>query len=251
MTSSSFWTRARGTVMAALIVGAPVAAEAQQGSDFLFGAPSVSVGLRAGWGQARASSEIFTFTEDRLTVGQDDFGGLAFGAWLSARVLPRLDLALDVAWAGSEVRSEFRDWVDQDDLPIEQTTRFTRKPLTVSAKLYLTERGRSISRLAWIPATAAPYVGAGAGLLWYEFEQTGDWVDEETLEIFDATFDSSGRSGTGHLFGGVDVTVSPRILFNLEGRYMWAEADMERDFVGFDPIDLSGFQVLAGFAVRF
>jgi hypothetical protein len=31
-----------------------------------------------------------------------------------------------------------------------------------------------------------------------------------------------------------------------EGRYTWASDDLEGDFVGFDPIDLSGLRLSAG-----
>jgi hypothetical protein len=38
---------------------------------------------------------------------------------------------------------------------------------------------------------------------------------------------------------------------NGEARYSWASAEMGRDFVGFDNIDLTGFKVMLGFSVRF
>jgi hypothetical protein len=143
-----------------------------------------------------------------------------------------------------------RDWVDLDDLPIEQTTTFTRIPVTVSTRFYLRDRGRAISQFAWIPAKWAPFVGAGAGLTWYRFEQTGDFVDITTLDILNLTIESNGGAPTAHAFAGVDISISPRFLWTLEGRYAIGQARTGDSF-DYDNLDLRGFQATIGFAVRF
>ena len=56
----------------------------------------------------------------------------------------------------SSTQSEFRHWLDNNDLPIQQTTEFQRVPLTASLKMYLGPPGRSIGRFAWIPKRFAP-----------------------------------------------------------------------------------------------
>jgi hypothetical protein len=37
----------------------------------------------------------------------------------------------------------------------------------------------------------------------------------------------------------------------VEARYAWAKTDLSQDFVGFDPIDLSGLSVTGGFNLLF
>ena len=87
--------------------------------------------------------------------------------------------------------------------------------------------------------------------MWYEFTQDGDFVDFQDLGIFNTRFKSDGASLMGQVLGGVEVSVSPRIFANLEGRYEFASAQMSQDFVDFDDIDLSGFQVSVGLGLRF
>jgi hypothetical protein len=240
------------TLGAVLIVGLGFGEDAAaQGSGFMFKRPSVTLGVRLGYALPRAGSEIFDFTREQLTVDKNDFNALSFGGELAIRAIERLDVALNLGYEKSDTRSEFRDWVDDDDLPIEQDTRFTRIPLTLGVKAYPWERGRRISRLAWIPKRWAPYLGAGAGVVWYRFEQVGDFVDFETFEIFSSEFESQGSSALAYLSAGVDVSLGPRWLVTGETRYAWASADMDRDFVGFDNIDLAGFRMTAGFSVRF
>ena len=237
-------------VLAALGPGAADAV-AQSPPDFLFRAPSVSLGLRGGYAVARASGEIFDFTREELTLARSDFDAPSFGGQLAVRVAPRVDVAVDVSVAETRSRSEFRDWVDLDDLPIEQETAFRRVPLTFGVKAYLKDRGRSVGRFAWVPNRWAPYVGAAAGWVWYRFEQVGDFVDYETLDIFGDTFTSSGRAPTLHLYGGADWSLGPQFFLTAEARYAWANADMGADFVDFDPVDLSGLQATVGLSVRF
>ena len=236
---------------AALLAGVVLAEGATaQGTDFLFKRPTVSVGVRLGYAFPRAGSEIFDFTREQLTVDKRDFNGLSAAGEVTVRATDRLDAALNLGVEWSNTRSEFRDWVDDNDLPIEQDTRFTRVPVTLGVKAYLLERGRRISRSAWIPKKWAPYLGAGAGIVWYRFEQIGDFVDFDTLEIFFDDFESRGSSPVAYLAGGLDFSLGPRWLVNGEARYSWASAEMGRDFVGFDKIDLTGFKGMLGFSVR-
>jgi hypothetical protein len=230
----------------------PAVAGAQRAGDgFLFGQPAGTFTLRGGFDRAAASSDLFSFATKQLTLGRSDFSSFTVGADLAFRVAPRLDVALGAAYAGSSAPSEFRAFVDQDDLPIEQSTSFRRVPLTASVKAYLSPRGRSIGRFAWVPARVAPYLGAGGGAMWYRFRQEGDFVDFQTNEIFAEELASSGWTPTGHALAGVDFALGPRFLLTGEGRYTWARAALSNDFASFDRIDLSGFALTAGVAVRF
>lgn len=241
---------ARAIVALALLL--PCAAPAAgQSADFLFRRPAVTLALRGGWAVPRAQSEIFDFTTERLTLDREDFAGFALQGELAARVHDRLDVALGVGHSESRRRSEFRDFVEDNDLPIEQTTRFQRTPIEVALKGYLRPPGRAVSRFAWVPYAWAPWVAGGAGWMVYRFDQSGDFVDFETLDIFKKDFRSDGSTPTAHVAAGADFSLGPHLLATGEARYQWARADMSRDFVDFDPIDLSGFEVTIGFAARF
>lgn len=234
------------------ILAVPAEAPAQgSGDGFLFKRPVATLTLRGGFGRANARSEIFSFASRQLTIGRGDFSGFAAGAELGLVLTSRLGIDLGVGYAGSSTPSEYRDFVDQDDLPIEQTTSFRRVPVTASLRAYLTPRGRSVGHFAWIPAKLAPYVGGGGGMMWYSFRQTGAFIDDESRAVFNDTFTSAGWTPEAHAMAGIDLSLSPRFMLTGEGRYTWAKADMSDDFVGFNRIDLSGFAITAGIAVRF
>jgi len=219
--------------------------------DFLFRPPPVTLTLRGGVALANASSDLFEFTTEELTLRRRDFSGPTLELDVGIRVHPRADLVLGIGHSGAKPHSEFRHWVDQDDLPIEQTTRFQRVPLTASVRTYLTPRGRQVGSLAWIPNRWAPYIGVGGGALWYRFHQEGDFVDFQTLEIFPTTLTSSGWTYTLHGFAGTEIRLGPTSALTVETMYRKASARPSPDFQGFDPIDLSGFNTSLGIQFRF
>jgi len=249
-----------GPVLVSLIVvlllgaAAPAVASAQN-RDFLFGTPRATFTFRAGLHMPRAGSgdgtqSLWDLTREELTVDTRDLAGASISGDLAIRATTRLDLLLSVGYTNAKTRSEFREWVDQDDLPIEQTTEFSIRPVTVGVKTYLKDRGRAIGRFAWVPQTWNPYVGVAGGIVSYRFVQHGDFVDYETLEIFGDRYFSRDRGATIHLFSGMDVAVNGRVLLVGEARYGFASAPLSSDFVGFPDLDLAGLQVTFGMGFR-
>ena len=224
----------------------PVGVSRNAPPDFLFGRPEGSIGIRGSWVFARAGSDWYDFVTDQLTVETKDFNAPAIAADLGFVVTPRIDAVAGMEFSQAKKVSEYRRFVDNNRLPINQTTRLRVANLTGSVKIALVERGRGISRLAWVPRDVVPFVGAGAGALWYSLDQTGDFVDFADRSVFDGTFRSKGWTASTHVFGGIDVRVFRRAFVTLDGRYQWAAATLGSTWVDFDPIDLAGFRLSVG-----
>jgi hypothetical protein len=248
----SMTRRRRLFTLAVLAVATvPASARAQSGGPgFLFQQPYGTFSLRTGWAVANAGSDLFAFTTEQLTLDRGDFSSMALDADLAMRVASRTRLVLSLSVAGTHKRSEFREYEDTDNLPIEQTTSFSRVPVIVGVRQYLTSPGRAIGRFAWIPAKIAPYVGAGGGLMYYRFHQSGDFVDYQTLDIFRSQLTSDGWTPVASMLAGLEYSLGARVALNVESRYLWSNADPSGDFVGFDRLDLSGVNTTVGLSVR-
>lgn len=234
-----------------LVVGLAGPAQGQgSGNGYLFGAPDVRLSMHAGYARASAKSEVFDFVIQNLTLERGSFSGPSIGGDFAVRLAPRFDVSLSADYSAVVRNSDDRVYIDNNNLPIEQTTSFRRAPLMANAVLYLASRGRSVGTLAWIPARLVPWIGAGAGAMWYRFQQQGDFVDYRTLNVFKTTLQSSGWAPAFQGMGGVDVTISPRLGFTADARYQWAKADLSSDFRNFDRIDLSGIIGSLGFTIR-
>jgi hypothetical protein len=222
--------------------------------DFMFGRPHVTVSIRGGYAMpTQTPGAVYNQLppDQALILYRNNFNSPAVSGELAVKATDRLDIVMDLGYSGGKIGSEFKNWVDNNNLPIQQSTSFTRTPLTFGLKEYLWSPGRSIGQLAWIPRSWAPFVGAGAGWVWYTFKQSGDFVDFQTSNVYSDHYESSGRAATANVFGGADWTLSPTIALTAEGRYSWAHAPMGRDFQGFRNLSLSGFQASAGISLRF
>ena len=236
----------------ALLAATPALAAGQDtGNGFLFGTPVGAATFRAGWSAARAGGDLFAFTTNELTLNRGDFSSPDIGLDLAFRAFRQTQIVLSSDVSFMEKKSEFRGFLDNNDAPIEQTTTFRRIPITLTVKQYLTSTGRSIGKFAWIPSRAAVYVGAGGGLQHYRFEQEGDFIDFNTMNVFPDHFISEGWAPLAHALAGFDYTLSPRFAVTTEGRYVWSHADLSKDFSDFKPIDLSGFATNVGLTIRF
>lgn len=244
--------RGRSTLVLALaaLLALPGALLGQRTPDFLFGAPLLTIGVRAGYTQPHETGDPYDFVRRELTLDRGDFAAPMVGVELALRATEHLDLAFGAERSGASQRSEFRNWVDTNDNPIKQTTNLIRVPVSLSARLYLLPRGRRISNFAWVPHHWSPYVGAGAGYMWYTFEQNGDFVDFDTLDIFSDRISSTGRAALYHVQAGTDINLARYFVGRLELRYDWASTPMEGDFGDFNAIDLGGLRVAVGVSAR-
>jgi hypothetical protein len=219
-------------------------------AGFLFRQPQGQVTLRGGPTLFRAQSDLYDYMVEEFTLSRRDFRGPSLGlevAWLAG---PNFDLAFGVGWAESERRSEYEDWVGDDDQPIEQTTRLRALPLSATLRYRPLPRGRTLSTLAWLPARTSPYAGAGAGVTWYRLVQEGEFIRGDDFAIFRDRLESGNAGMAAHVVAGLDHWLTPRLGLNAEARYNWGSAPLESGFLGFDDLDLSNAQVSLGVSFR-
>jgi len=236
----------------ALLSDGRAQAQESSGNGFLFGAPNVNLTLRMGYAAPSASSDLFSFVTKELSLRKGDFAGFAYGADVAIPLRRQLDLVLSADISNSSQKSDYREWQDNAGLPIEQTTSFSRQSLAANIRYYLRPYGRSLSRLAWVPTSYAPWISAGIGRTHYRFHQTGDFVDfANGNSVFPDTYTSTQWGFTPQVAAGVDFSLSPRLAVTTQARYLWGKADLGSDFSGFSPIDLSGLGLTGGLTIRF
>lgn len=238
----------------ALVFGATAGTAQVTGNGYLFSPPTGTIQIHGGFTRPSAGGELFDFIQEELTLGRADFMGYALGADLSFFLASRLSLGVSMTYSGRTTQSEYRDFVEDDATgsPIVQSTNFVRVPISAKIRYYILPRGRTVGSFAWIPATVSPYVGAGAGFLWYRFQQEGDFVDFVDHSIFTTTITTSAWASTSQLLAGADFSLTPRVVLNGEVGYIRAHGDLPPIFRDFDdPLDLSGLSATVGLSLRF
>lgn len=239
----------------ALAAAAPLPLLAQiagrSGDGFLFRQPVISLSIRGGYDRPTGRSDLYDFVTDQLTLGRGDFAAFGYQADLGVRLTNRLELVMTGGESKRTAPSEFRDFIDNDDQPIEQTTTLHRVPLSLGLKFALTSPGERISKLAWIPSRFTPWAGAGGGMTYYTFSQRGDFVDFETLRVFNRRFRSDGWAPMAYANVGADLRVTTRLALTGDLRYSVSRGTLNRQFDGFEKIDLSGSAATLGLTVRY
>jgi hypothetical protein len=231
----------------------PFAAPAQRSSpDFLFCAPRASVCVRGSWTILRARSDWYDSVTRQLTVDRHDFRSGGITGDVGIALAPRLDALVAIDYASRTTPSEYRFLVDNNRQPINQTTMIRHTGVTAGVRFALTERGRAVSALAWIPRRWTPYVGGGGGVLYYELRQWGDFVDIQDSSVFFDVFESKGWAPTAHVNGGADMHLAGHVWLTFDARYQWARPELDtRTWKGFEPLDLAGLRFSTGLNVLF
>jgi hypothetical protein len=224
-----------------ILLGIPYQAFGQQNpSGFRFDPPKVHFSIQVGADQTKAGNEIVQDVSNWMTLDPRDFHQAKIALEFGVRLSERTDIDFEMVFAGSSKSSEFRDWVDNEDLPIEQTTDFFKSTFGLNVKRYLRNRGERLSQFAWIPTGWAPFVGAGGGLAVYQFGQMGDFIDFQTSEVFGADLESRGHGAIGKVFAGMDFYLGAEWGLTTTWQYTWVTSPMNGDFQQFQPFDLGG-----------
>ena len=217
----------------------------------MFGAPRAWLGVRGTLLIPRAGGDLFTFVTDQLTVDRSNLRAGGFAVDLGIVLMPKFDVVGGFDMSRNESGSEYRRYIASNSQPITQVTRLNQFAFSGGVRFSPVGRGRRISRYAFIPQRFTPYAGAGASIAYYSLAQHGQFVDFVDLSVFTDWFASNGWSVGPFVNGGVDVQVWKRLSVTFDGRYSWLHSSLDRDFLGFDGIDLAGFRGSTGISIVF
>jgi len=196
-----------------------------------------------------ASNDLFRdlndlFTKDASLAGVDanDWIGVSGGAEYSFRLGDTpLELGFHVDGYERTLETSYRDYTDANGRDIFQTL-----------KLSIVPTGATLRFVHGLRGSFQLYVGGGADAVWYRYEEFGDFIDfyDPDLPVIGDSFLDDGWAFGLHAVAGFRVPISYDFALTAEGRYLWAEKDMGRDF-RLNRIDLTGASVTLGFMVRF
>jgi Outer membrane protein beta-barrel domain len=182
-------------------------------------------------------------------VTKSDFNGIYGGLEYNARLARNVEIGFSVDGYGRSLDTSYRDFVSPNGDEIRQTLKLNIVPVGVSIRIVPTNRR----------AAVAPYIAVGADLVFWNYEEFGDFVDFSApapQPIVPDHFKSSGVAPGAHVAVGVRIALARDFSLVGEGRYLWAKADMGGDFAPTQPglgnrIDLGGASATLGFHLRF
>jgi hypothetical protein len=209
--------------------------------------------FRFGWFFPDGDSAFWETNEAAFTLDHSDFNGWIGGVGYTGSVSNYFEVGVNLDFYASTVGSADRYYTDQYGYPIYHDSRLSETPLTVDFKVLPTGRfarrgpdGRTYVR------HPVPYLGAGIGMVYWQYEEQGDFVASDLSIVYSRLVDS-GTAFETHVLAGVEFPVSPMWNITLEGRYSWADTSVGGSFYGINTgqLDLGGASVFVGGALRF
>ena len=246
----SFRLRQLGLVAVLLLAAAPASAQVVQsvqfGAGFVFprgfdSRDQDDVLVRNLIGE---SLPAIPSLSDALAFEINDFRtGQLFGEW-NVAVGDHIEFGAGLGFYRKTVPTVYFDLVDEDGFEIEQQLRLRVVPVTGVVRFLPFGS----------PGDVQPYVGAGISVLNFQYTESGDFVDGETLDVFEDRFRASGSTLGGLLLGGVRFPLGGDIYgFGIEGRYQFGTGEtggLDEGFLA-DKIDLGAGQLNFTFLIRF
>ena len=209
----------------------------------LTAAPSRASGLdlRLGASFPRADSNLFRDDSELYTVDKSDWRGFTGGAEFAWGLGDRFELGVHLDGYGRSIDTEYRDFERESGRPITQNLRLTSVPLGFTVRFV--PGGRH---------GITPYIGGGADVVFYEYEEFGDFIDFEDpdLPVINDDFISRGAIPGAHVVGGLRLPINHDFSITGEVRYLWAKGNMNDDFRG-NKLDLTGPSATVGVHLTF
>lgn len=205
------------------------------------GMENPSFRLRLGLFTPSGNSEFWDDNEAIFTGDAGDFEDASFAAEFLWPRNDRVGVLFSVgAYEGSQ-RQSYRDYTDDLGNEVRHRTRFSVAPLTTAILVHLAPPDASVR----------PYVGAGAGFYWWEYRESGDFIDFDAEEIFEGRYESDGVTTGFFLLAGLEIPVRPNWSIFAEARWTHAKDELNDDLEDFGKIDLGGREVSAGVSWKF
>jgi len=188
-------------------------------------------------------NELYSRAGEIAGVTPNHFDGLYGGVEYSFNVAKKLEMGISIDGYGKTIPTVYRDFTRPDGSEIEQNLRLFTIPLGLSLRFLPRDRF----------ATVQPYVTIGADVIFYQYEEFGDFIDffSDNLDIRTDSFESDGAAFGGHAAVGLRIPIGHDFAITAEGRYQFAERKrMEEDFDQ-NIIDVNGASATIGIRLRF
>jgi len=248
---------AAAAIVAATLLAVGPAAAAPPGQSGAFN-------FRFGGFFPTGDSDFWATNEAAFTLDHSDFNGPIGGVGYTASINNYFELDVNADFYASASRSADKFYVDQDGFSIFHDSRLAVFPVSVGFRVLpagrYARRGAEGKHYVRRPV---PYIGAGIGMAYWQYEEEGDFVFEdltvpEGVSIFYDRHTDTGLALVTYAMLGIEFPVAPKWNITVEVRQSWAEASLDGSFPSTalsatDPrkLDLGGTSVFVGGSLRF
>jgi hypothetical protein len=204
-----------------------------------------SITVLGGYVGPSGESDVYTQNERETTFEVSDLDGFGATFGYDHFIGEYVNLGGSLTFYQDDTDVIDEEFEFEDGRPIVRNISLQIIPLELNVRFL--PAGRNVGVI--------PYLGGGAGIYFWEYEEIGDFVFDRNTNPRVVTGDafSDGADPGWHVEGGVQIPFSSSATFTAEAKYWDAEGDLDPE--GFDPrfepIDLSAFMISGGVSIWF
>lgn len=200
-----------------------------------------SINMKVGWFSPSQSSDLWQTNHDNLTFKKSDMNDALYLGEYEIYFDRLASIGFETGYYERGRHAQYRDYETGDGKPIYQSLQLRLVPVMANLRFY----PLSYRRLF------CPYIGVGAGIMFWTYDQWGDFINftNDTIFYSEATTRtvSPAVSGTA----GIVLRFQRSLGIVIEGKYIYSRGTLSSDFEGFEKLDLGGFTVSAGVNIYF
>jgi hypothetical protein len=242
----------RKTIISALIITLCSAA-AGYAEMYRYGSSEgLDMTIKGGYYMMRGESDLWQYNSEIFIYEPSDLNGFAIMVGLNYHLNSFITFSIEVGGSYAHTYTQYRDYVDEFDMPIETDIELSVVPIEVGLKFNILGRGKYIGRFdAYEKNPIIPYIGGGVGMYLWNYTEYGDYIDFANDEIVYAEFEADRVSFGAFVVAGLEIPMGRRFGFLMEYKYLWLKGDLGEAFTGFEDFDLGGQIVYIGITTGF
>lgn len=203
----------------------------------LFGLPTQagsferSFQARLGGFLLEGESDFWDDNASVFTLEASDFDDTMLGLTYSVPFNRFFEVDLNADLFDETVVSEYR----ASGFPILHDSTLQMVPVTLGVRFVPFGRGKHGGKRPVL------FVGAGAGVNFWRYEEFGDFIDfsDSANPIF-GDFRESGEAFVSYAAAGLELPISDNFAVGVEARYFDSDDDFKGDFAGLGTLDMTG-----------
>jgi len=197
---------------------------------------SQSVNIKTGVLIPTMQSELWDINLSNLAFSKADMVDVYYSAEYEQFINRFLAIGIEGGIYKQEIYTAYRDFVFEDDSPIEQNLALRITSVELNAKLY----PLGIRRMIY------PYIAGGPGVYFWKYEQWGWFIDSIDGTVDEGYADTSRVALGFNARAGLVIRIGKTTGISVEGKYLYLKDDLSELFQDFDKLDMSGVSLNIG-----
>jgi hypothetical protein len=196
-----------------------------------------SLNLKVGLFYPQMDSELWQQNMQDLALQKQDMQAAYYAMEYEFFFDRNFSLAFEGGYYKKEHFSQYRDFEYDDGSPIFQNLSLEIASLEAGFKFYpLSHRARF-----------CPFIGAGAGIYYWKYEQWGDFINFDDMTVTKDRYAKTNAYTPGfNAKGGFVFRFSRSFGISMEARYQFLKGSLSSFFEGFNKLDMNGFSYSIG-----